>query len=478
MKIDTDESGFSQGPSVDDPPVVIAELNYDAGLSVDSDKVAGLEDSNSRTQLIGILNRYSRRVKPRFKVSSPNRKLRMARCVNELDDITPDKRAAYVQAGFLEIESVPGYEKELLDALAQASSIWKATSAPQPVPASLDIHPSDVLTGRTPGSRNFEPAQGYLHAAPWGIDAGAAWEHDGGRGKNIKVCDIESNWLRSHEDLPAGIPMIGGQFLKDEHWRNHGTAVLGLLAAQPGQTGVHGICPEAQCLVQSGYYRSGFNTSRALASATDELEAGDIVLIEMQARGPTRRYIPMQWWDDVYSAVLTAVEKGILVVAASGNGGVDFETAAFADSNVQKDSGALLVGAGIPPTNIYDVGHAYDLIGTPRSAMPFSNYGNEVRIHAWGWHVTSLGYGDAQGGGKQRWATLRFSGTSSAAAIVAGAAACLQGIAKSRFQQVMRPDRLRHLLVDSGTPQTGDAHIGPQPDLRKAIQKLIVEGPD
>ena len=69
----------------------------------------------------------------------------------------------------------------------------------------------------------------------------------------------------------------------------------------------------------------------------------------------------------------------------------------------------------------------------PRSRIWFSNYGKIVNVQAWGWHVTTLGYGDAQGGASENtWYTLRFSGTSSASPIVTGSVACLQGRAKSK----------------------------------------------
>ena len=38
----------------------------------------------------------------------------------------------------------------------------------------------------------------------------------------------------------------------------------------------------------------------------------------------------------------------------------------------------------------------------------------------------------------------------------------------------MPPEQLRNLLISTGTPQTGDTskHIGPRPDLARAIEAL------
>ena len=82
---------------------------------------------------------------------------------------------------------------------------------------------------------------------------------------------------------------------------------------------------------------------------------------------------------------------------AAGNGNENFELAVFNNTGLQKDSGAIVVGAGVPPTNHFDTDNGYASIGVPRSRIWFSNYGNIVNVQGWGWHVTTLGYGDAQG---------------------------------------------------------------------------------
>jgi subtilisin family serine protease len=116
----------------------------------------------------------------------------------------------------------------------------------------------------------------------------------------------------------------------------------------------------------------------------------------------------------------------------------------------------------------------------PRSRIFFSNYGKIVNVQGWGWHVMSLGYGDAQGGGSTEngWYTLRFSGTSSASPIVTGAVACLQGRAKAKNGAPLSPAKVRDILVSTGTPQQAgpgvplSQHIGPLPNLREAVKKV------
>ncbi|MEO5579972.1 MAG: S8 family serine peptidase [Gemmatimonadaceae bacterium] len=219
-----------------------------------------------------------------------------------------------------------------------------------------------------------------------------------------------------------------------------------------------------------------FNTAGAIAGSTAALKAGDVMLIELQATGPNGKFVAMQYWDDVFSAIMSATAKGITVVEAAGNGNENFRLAIFAETGLQKDSGAIVVGAGVPPTSHFDVDGAYDSVGVPRSRIWFSNYGAIVNVQAWGWHVATLGYGDAQGGGSENaWYTLRFSGTSSASPIVTGSVACIQGRAKAKNGGPLSPAKVRQILMQSGTPQEPgpgvplSQNIGPQPNLPKAM---------
>src|SRR5205085_3874840 len=47
----------------------------------------------------------------------------------------------------------------------------------------------------------LETFQGYLDPAPLGIDARYAWTVAGGRGENVRICDIEYSWNLTHNDL-------------------------------------------------------------------------------------------------------------------------------------------------------------------------------------------------------------------------------------------------------------------------------------
>jgi hypothetical protein len=91
----------------------------------------------------------------------------------------------------------------------------------------------------------------------------------------------------------------------------------------------------------------------------------------------------------------------------------------------------------------------------------------------------TLGYGDAQSGASENtWYTLRFSGTSSASPIVTGAVACLQGRSIAKNGKPLTPDKVRNILMTTGSPQKAGPgvpltqRIGPLPHLYNAMKKV------
>jgi len=463
------------------PPYVIAELRHDSQVSF---APSGFDGPTAVKRTYGNMNRILedfkvKRVESQFDMRESQIRLRSTAAPTSLKQSVD---ADFAQAGFVRI--VPRSAKDvdpLTKRLKRSKAVWNAVVAPEPVPAAAP-------TGTSSFSRNFEPCQGYLHSAPNGIAAIEAWIKYNARGKGITICDIEGNWNFKHEDLPT-LGHIGGTLINNLGWKNHGTAVVGEMVSKPGRSGTVGISHWARMYVQSAMVGGIYNASAAIANATKKLKKGDVILIELHAPSPlTSKYIAMQYWNDVFSAIRVAVAKGITVVEAAGNGNENFNQAIYNGSGLQKDSGAIVVGAGIPPTNHMDyfgndwssLGfNRYSKIGVPRSRIFFSNYGKIVNVQAWGWHVTSTGYGDAQGGTNQnRWYTHRFSGTSSASPIVTGAAACIQSRAMVKRGAPLAPKYVRDILIKTGTPQEPgpgvplSQHIGPQPNLLKALARV------
>lgn len=342
-----------------------------------------------------------------------------------------------------------------------------------------------LRTARVP---DFRIGQGYLEAAPSGVGVAAAWPRPGGRGEGVKIIDIEGGWCLTHGDLQPNDGLLAGTAQAGLDWRDHGTAVLGVLAGSDGPNGVTGIAPAARFAAVA---HGGIGASRAIETASARLGRGDIMVLEMHDAGPrfdfTRNddqlgYIAMEWWPDIFVAITRAVARGIIVVEAAGNGAEDLDDVlydiphpAFPQSwrnpfGPNHDSGAILVGAGAPPGGAF---------GPDRSRLGFSNFGTRLDCQGWGRSVVTTGYGDLFRGANENEAFTRtFSGTSSASPVVAGAIACLQGIAK-RTDRILDAREVRDLLRATGTPQqeAPDAsiseRIGTRPDL---VQLLRIAG--
>jgi hypothetical protein len=354
-----------------------------------------------------------------------------------------------------------------LDDLRARDDVATAFEAPRPelpfVPSAATQ--SDSCPVRTPP---YDERQGYIRAAPGGIDAPAAWERRGGRGDAVWFADVEGAWNKAHEDVPGDRIRAIGRPMPSREWEMHGTAVLGEVVSRDNELGMVGIAPNVARVVTSSV--TDVSAAAAIDRAQAELRPGDVLLIELHSIGPRNRFLPMEFWDDVFDVIRIATARGVVIIEAAGNGAEDLDHEAYKGKfdRQRRDSGAIMVGAGAPLVPGY----------TDRSRLDFSNYGSRVDVQGWGRRVASLDYGDLQGcDATGRKYTSLFAGTSSASPIVAGAALLVESIVKTEKGCPLTPTTLRRLLAETGSPQTdgpdGSAkqNIGPRPNLARALER-------
>ncbi len=449
---------------------IIIKFSDDSRILVSEN---GLKGSDSRTleRLSNLLQSSSRSGISRH-FSAPMQQIDAQRAAgeNKVKHSLPNLN----RYGVLDLSDKANDQAHLMSVLKTIladPAVETAFLEPRAVPAALgfdaftgtfsapEIPATATLSGSRSDTPDYSPDQGYLGEAPEGVNAWAVAEVPGARGAGLHIVDVEGAWVWSHEDLAAPFYNPGGMYPQQE-WRDHGTAVLGVIASMDNDFGTRGITPD---VAVGGVSIQSYSTASAINLAWQAVEVGDAVVIELHAPGPNATgigqegYVPMEFWQDNFDAIQIATANGRIVCEAAGNGEEDLDAPVYGtlfDRNV-RDSGAILIGAA----NRY---------GVPEW---FTNFSERVDLNGWGSNVTTLAYGDLQGAPghpETEFYTSHFSGTSSATPVVTGAVLALQGIVKEGSDSILDPIMMRSILVQTGSPQSGTKHIGPRPDILAA----------
>lgn len=356
----------------------------------------------------------------------------------------------------------------LLGVLNAHSSVEAALPEPHVAPATL------AFPAQT--SPDHEAEQIYRLPAPVGIDALHAQTVAGGSGTATTLFDIEYSWNTDHEDLgdAVGAELANGTPVDPFANPDHGTGVLGIMAAEDNGFGVTGIVPDAPLRLVNVHTDEGQALTNALTLATANAAPGDVILVEQQlcpvalvgSSCPTG-WLPIEWFPSYYDAIVAAVGAGIHVVQPAGNGGRDVD-----GELVFPDSGSILVGAGNAS------GCTVQGAAPPRGRLGFSNYGSRIDVQGHGacvWTTGVEGLGAVSDADTSY--TGFFNGTSAASAIVAGAVVSLASISETAGDP-LAPNELRALLRATGVAQDTSVDpflIGPQPDLRSAVTSYLAD---
>ncbi|HDR6387755.1 S8 family serine peptidase [Bacillus cereus] len=442
---------------------LILKFKNEANLPYQDGIEKFIKEEKQDPELIGILNEYPNvTINRLFSSLNPKEIKNLGREINDSEHISSNLLNYYIVENLGDIDVQALLAKFEKSSLIETAYLQEEETPPEERLPNLSVNPYD------------EPRltrQGYLEPAPLGINAPYAWSINGGDGKGTTFVDMEYGWLLSHEDLVnQKIELISGQNKSEHH--DHGTSVLGIVSAEDNNIGGIGIAPKAKVKVVSQIRDNGnYNTADAVLSAVNNMQAGDILLLEAQATYDgygDKNYFPVEVKPDIFDAIRIGANKGIIIIEAGANGGNDLDQ--FRDHNGKqvlnrnspdfKDSGAIMVGAASARV--------------PHKRSYFSNYGSRVDVYGWGNAVDTT---DAKPSDFiTNLYTSSFAGTSSASPIIAGAAASIQGIAKNNQGRVYTPRQLRDILSDSSTgTKSNDPisdKIGVLPDLKAILSKL------
>ncbi len=286
-------------------------------------------------------------------------------------------------------------------------------------------------------------------------------------GRRTRIVDVEQGWEYDHPALPilsGKIPISGinrNWAWSDSRggWVNfglHGLMVLGLVAARDGI----GIAPATTPYLASEWKKPAGrpwmeNTAEAIVTALTLLEPGDVILIEGQ-QVFSGENLPVEADEMIFQAIVAAHHLGITVIEAAGSNyptGRNLDTVTLPGGRklFEKDSGAILVAAGVNPDN-----------PTRFYRDPQSNYGSRIDCFADGDSILALDSPGAAGQTLGDYELVEGGGTSSASAIIAGVALVLQGLNKG-LSRPIHPWTLREWLRNDNVGTHACSTDGSQP---------------
>ena len=372
--------------------------------------------------------------------------------LQDLVDLAREKNPDYmppVFENFLEVVCPAEFDARPL--------VWLFGQLTDVVESAWQIFRSEPAAVSAVGNPEFAFQQ-YLAAAPLGVGAPGGWA-TGADGSGVRLIDLEHAWLlppadRRHEDHPTGITLLRG--INRFRGRGHGTAVLGVIGAVDNDLGVVGLAPNTDLSAMSPLDGTSLSdTTERVASlvvlAGTLLQDGDILLIEVQLRGRATELDRA-----VFNAVELVTKAGRIVVQPAGNIGADL------DPEILGDSGAVLVGAcdSNVPHNRWVHGERG------------SNFGQRLDCWAWGERVHTTG---SDGDPVPPNSYFEFTGTSAAAAIIAGCCALIQHAHTLAFGENaarISPPEMREILraPSNCTPVAGS--FRGMPNLKRIVNSM------
>ena len=404
---------------------------------------------------------------------------------------------AYYRIELVNPDGDPRKLQELVDLIAKSPH----------VDAVFISHDEITTTGPTIASTTMTRPQGYFKDSDEGLGIDTVQDQfPQANGDGIRLVDIEQGWFVTHPDLLLN----DGTLIEGSNVAHaatgpgardiglHGLMVLGILAARDNGAGIKGIVPKTRIRLSSERYinaaGTGFNGDilSAIDAAYWWLRPGDVLLFESQF-APTsimvngapanKTRVPVEIMWEVYDWIKALTQKGVIVIEPVGNnefGGISLDDVVLPSANgggfplFGGDSGSILVAAG----RNQEANPAFNRLQS-------SNFSSYTDCFAdgdllWALDLPTVGpvpqnlqnLTNAQF--KALFAKVGSGGTSSAAAIIAGAAVLLQSLARSKGR-IISPAKMREILRHStwntrhvNFPNQG---IGVMPDLVEILKQ-------
>ena len=259
--------------------------------------------------------------------------------------------------------SVPaGKELQLIEALSRNPSVEYAEPDHVVTAATADQYFGSQYALQNTG-QSFTNTAGTLTVAAGtpdaDVDAVEAWALTKGAGTKVAVLDsgVANDNPDINSKVVARANFTNGETGDDNY--GHGTHVAGIVAATENTQGVAGVCPECTILDGKVLNDSGVGSSSGLADGINWAVSNGAKVINMSLGVRASRTLE--------TAVNNAWNKGVVLVAAAGNGGNQTKIYPGAYPNViavgatdNKDAkasfstyGASWVDIAAPGVNVY-----------------------------------------------------------------------------------------------------------------------------
>lgn len=279
--------------------------------------------------------------------------------------------------------------------------------------ADVRIHITEPLVEKT--------ALQYLKV-PWGIERiGATRVWNKCSGKGIKVAVIDTGISTQHpafrNNYRGGINILSPMF-PPEDYNGHGTHVAGVIAGNASEMGIIGVAPQCSLYAVKAFNRNGSANLSDLLTAINWCIKNKMQIINMS-------FGMEKLSESLKNAIRIAYSKGITMVAATGNRGMN----GHIDYPAKYEETIAVVSTS-----------AKDMISS------FSNRGTRMDLAAPGENILSAWLNQSK---------KEMSGTSMAVPHVSGTIALMLSVAPR-----LMPEQIRYILKYTSQKMEGLSGVG------------------